>query len=36
MSLISCSQFLAWNVAGIFLVLVLRRHRVRLATCYVW
>jgi hypothetical protein len=36
MNLISCSLLLIWNMAGIFLVLVLRRHRRRLDARYVW
>jgi len=36
MNFLFFSQMLMWNVAGIFLVLVLRRHRMRLAASFAW
>jgi len=29
-------MLLTWNVAGIFLVLVVRRHRLRLDAGFIW
>jgi hypothetical protein len=36
MNLTYYSQLLMWNMAGISLVLMMRRRRLRLKACFVW